>query len=111
MTGFVQRSYRQEEWQELMADFTKWNEIPAELREACRWTGVILMEGQRPAIHFDCREWEAKDGSLLRVAGALLDTGDRHEGMLLKPRFTHLEEGYYGGEVARLIRPIRLEEN
>ena len=29
-----------------MADFEKWEQIPAELRDACKWSGVILMQAK-----------------------------------------------------------------
>jgi hypothetical protein len=94
-----------------MASFENREEIPADLREACHWTGVVLMEGQKAGTEFSCREWEARKGGALRIAGAILDTSDRHEGVLLKRRFTYLEEGYYGGHVAWFIRPIRTEDS
>lgn len=94
-----------------MADFEQWDLIPAQLRDACKWTGVILMQGRRLATHFNCREWKANEGGVLRIAGALVDTSERHQGITLRPRWTYLEEGYYGGQMAWFIRPIRLEEN
>lgn len=93
-----------------MANFEKWKDIPTGLRDACKWTGVVLMEGQKVGTEFSCREWESKEGGVLRIEGAIIDTSDRHEGILLKPRFTYLEEGYYGGYVAWFIRSIRAEE-
>lgn len=93
-----------------MADFEQWDLIPAELRDACKWTGVILMQGLKAPIHFNCRQWEAKDSGVLRIAGALLDTSKRYQGITLRPRWTYLEEGYYGGQVAWFIRLIRVEE-
>lgn len=47
---------------------------------------------------------------MLKIAGAIVDTSDRHEGITLKTRLTFLEEGYYGGYVGWFIRPIQQQE-
>lgn len=79
-----------------MANVEKWKDIPTGLRDACKWTGVVLMEGQKVGTEFSRREWESKEGGVLRIGGAIVDTSDRHEGILLRLRFTYLEDGYSG---------------
>ena len=52
------------------------------------------MRGQKDGIRFNCREWEARDGGVLKITGALLGTSERHQGITLRPRWTFVGKGY-----------------
>lgn len=88
-------------------DFDQYEAIPEAIRSQARFAGSVTMG--RSTVHFDCAEWSVKDG-VLCLKQALLDTSDRYQGILLKPRWTYLEEFYLGGNCHWTLRPLNSDE-
>ena len=92
-------------------DYLKWLEIPQDLRASMREyytvsnavNGRLLLRGYAESI-------EVVSAHKIVLRRTIIDSSDRHEGILLQERWSFHEEFTFGGGIVWCSRPVPKED-
>lgn len=89
-------------------DYPSYKDIPEELRKGVRFIGSIKAPGER-STRIEAAEFHP-DINHVRFKGLIMETSDKAEGVVLKERWSFVDELYIGGAYTWMVRPIATEE-